>query len=184
MKRPSLSSLILIGLIAGIAAGLFFGESCRHLKPVGDGFVMLLQMTVLPYIIVSLITHIGGLTAEQAWRIAGRAGAVLLFFWAIAVVIVVVMPLAFPDFETASFFSTSLIEPTARVDYLRMYLPANPFFAMANSLIPGVVLFSIAIGVALIGMPNKGPLINLCAVLADALSRINVFVIKLTPLGD
>ena len=183
MKRPSLSSLILIGLIAGIAAGLFFGESCRHLKPVGDGFVMLLQMTVLPYIIVSLITHIGGLTAEQAWRIAGRAGAVLLFFWAIAVVIVVVMPLAFPDFETASFFSTSLIEPTARVDYLRMYLPANPFFAMANSLIPGVVLFSIAIGVALIGMPNKSPLINLCAVLADALSRVNVFVINLTPLG-
>ncbi len=72
MKRPSLSSLILIGLTAGIATGVFFGESCRHLKPVGDGFVMLLQMTVMPYIIVSLITHIGGLTAEQAWRLAGR----------------------------------------------------------------------------------------------------------------
>lgn len=53
--RPSLSTSILIGLVSGIATGIFFGELCAPLQVVGDGFIKLLQMTILPYIVVSLI---------------------------------------------------------------------------------------------------------------------------------
>jgi Na+/H+-dicarboxylate symporter len=43
----SLSGQILIGLVAGVAVGLFFGETVAPLQIVADGFIKLLQMTVL-----------------------------------------------------------------------------------------------------------------------------------------
>ena len=52
---------ILIGLGAGIAVGLFFGESANVLKWAADGFVKLLQMTVLPYVTLSIVTSLGSL---------------------------------------------------------------------------------------------------------------------------
>ena len=53
--RPSLSTSILIGLVLGILCGIFFGEYCGFLEIFGDAFIKLLQMTILPYIVVSLI---------------------------------------------------------------------------------------------------------------------------------
>jgi len=68
--RLSLSTNIIIGMILGILCGLFFGESCAGLKIVGDGYVKLLQMTVLPYIVASLIFGIGGLRYKDAKLLA------------------------------------------------------------------------------------------------------------------
>ncbi len=55
----SLGQKILIGVCLGILAGIFFGEMVRWLDLVGDIYVGLLQMTVLPYVTVSLIERIG-----------------------------------------------------------------------------------------------------------------------------
>ena len=44
---------LLTGL--GIVVGLFFGELVKPLEVIGQIFIGLLQMTVLPYILVSLI---------------------------------------------------------------------------------------------------------------------------------
>ncbi|MBL0699345.1 MAG: cation:dicarboxylase symporter family transporter, partial [Desulfosarcina sp.] len=64
--RLSLSTNILIGVVLGGVCGIFFGEYCAFLQIFGDAFIKLLQMTILPYIVVSLILGIGGLTYEQA----------------------------------------------------------------------------------------------------------------------
>ena len=66
----SLSSRIFVGLFAGVCTGLFFGEMVADLKIVGDVFVKLLQITVLPYIIVSLIAGFGRMELSQTLRLA------------------------------------------------------------------------------------------------------------------
>jgi hypothetical protein len=73
----TLSKKILLGLILGIAAGLFLGEYAIWLKPVADGYVKLLQMTVLPYIMVSLLSKLGILSFTEVRTLAVRAGSVL-----------------------------------------------------------------------------------------------------------
>ena len=50
----NLSTRIFLGLAVGIATGVFFGDLVAGLKVFGDIFVKLLQITVLPYIVVSL----------------------------------------------------------------------------------------------------------------------------------
>jgi Na+/H+-dicarboxylate symporter len=181
--RVSLSTAILIGLTLGIVFGLVVGEYAAPLRIVGNAFIALLQMTVLPYIMVALVVSIGALSPQRAWQLAKKAGFLLLAFWALGIAIVLIIPLAFPDLTTASFFSTSLLEPPRQIDYLRLYIPSNPFNSMANSVIPAVVLFSIAIGIAVIGIKKKSVLIEPLSVLSDALTRVNAFVVKLTPAG-
>ncbi|MEE8166499.1 MAG: cation:dicarboxylase symporter family transporter [Myxococcota bacterium] len=182
-RRLSLGTQILIALLVGIALGLFFGEYCAPARYVGQAFIGLLQMTVLPYIIVAIIANIGDLSFARARQLAAKAGAILLLFWAIGFLVIAVMPLGFPDLPSASFFSTSLLDAPKPIDFVRLYIPSNPFNSLANSLIPAVVLFTIAVGVALIGMREKSGLIEPLRILGSALMRINEFVIKLTPLG-
>ena len=63
-------------MILGLACGIFFGEYCEFLQIIGDAFIKLLQMTILPYIVVSLILGIGSLTYGQAKQMAAKAGCV------------------------------------------------------------------------------------------------------------
>jgi Na+/H+-dicarboxylate symporter len=86
--------LVLWGLLVGF--GLFFGEHCRPLKVVGDAFIKLLQVTVLPYVTVSLIHGIGRLTGPEAKNLARKAGALLLVLWAVTLLMVALVPLCFP----------------------------------------------------------------------------------------
>lgn len=47
---------IIAEILLGIFAGIFFGERTQYIAFVGQVFIMLLQMAVLPYLITS-ITH-------------------------------------------------------------------------------------------------------------------------------
>ena len=70
------------------------------------------------------------------------------------------MPLTFPRWETASFYSSSDPAPAQEFDFLGLYIPTNPFASLANNVVPAVVLFSIVIGVALIRVPGKEQLLR------------------------
>jgi Na+/H+-dicarboxylate symporter len=179
----SFSKKIIFGLILGIVVGLFFGEMVAFFGVVANAYIQLLQMTVLPYVIVSLITGIGSLTYRQAKMLLVKVGGVLLLLWAVSLVMVFLMPLAFPRWESASFFSTSLVQHKPSFDFLGFYIPANPFYAMANNIVPAVVLFSVIVGVALIGVEKKERFIDTLNVFNRALTRATHFVVKLTPIG-
>lgn len=179
----SLSTNIMIGLGAGIFTGLFFGESVGWMASIGNAFIRLLQMTILPYIVASLILGIGSLSFREARKLAFRGGILLLVFWSIALSTVLLMPLVFPHMESGAFFSTSSVQPAAPIDYMNMYIPSNPFHSMANTVIPAVVLFCMCVGVAVIGMQNKEPLLNVLQLVSEALTKVAHFVVRLTPIG-
>lgn len=178
-----LSARIFTGLAAGLLTGLFFGEIVADLKIFGDIFVKLLQITVLPYIIVSLIAGFGRMDLDQARRLAVRGTAVLLAIWGLALVIIFLGALAFPDLDTASFFSSAIASETEETDLISLYLPANVFFSLANNLVPAVVFFSILVGVALISVEDKSTVLPFFDGLAAALSKINHGIVQLTPYG-
>jgi ABC-type amino acid transport substrate-binding protein len=85
--------------------------------------------------------------------------------------------------EAASFFSSSLVTEREPFDFLTLYIPSNPIYAMGHNIVPAVVLFSSVLGIALIGVENKSRLIRGLDVLADALTLMSGFVARLAPLG-
>jgi Na+/H+-dicarboxylate symporter len=177
------STKILVGLVSGVIVGLFFGEQAGVLKVVADGFVKLLQMMVLPYITISIITSLGTLRYDQLKTLGLRAGAVLIGLWCFALVFTFLIPLAFPGVETASFFSTTLVERRPPFNFVDLFIPSNPFYSLANNIVPAVVLFSVFLGVALVGVERKQVLLDVFAVAKEALSSATKFVVGLTPYG-
>lgn len=183
LRHRSFTARIVAGLTLGVAIGLFFGERASLLQPFADVYLRLMQMTVLPYLMVALIYGLGRLSPAEG-RLLARYGALaMLLIWGVSLAVVAMMPLAFPSGTGGSFFSSSLVEPRSTVAFTDLYVPANPFQALANSVVPAVTLFSAALGVALIGMKDKDHLLAPIDALMRAIARVTSFVVGLTPLG-
>jgi Na+/H+-dicarboxylate symporter/ABC-type amino acid transport substrate-binding protein len=177
------STKILVGLVSGIFVGLFLGEHAGVLRILADGFVKLLQMTVLPYITLSIIISLGGLSYDEVKTLGVRAGTVLVVLWCAALAFAFLMPLAFPVVETATFFSTTLVERRAPFNFVDLFIPSNPFYSLANNIVPAVVLFSVFVGLALVGVHPKQALLDVFGIAREALSRATKFIVGLTPYG-
>jgi Na+/H+-dicarboxylate symporter len=181
--RLTLGTQIIIGVAAGIAAGVFLGEWVAPLQVLGDIYVGLLQMTVLPYIVVSLISKIGKFTYGRAAQVARHGTLVQLALWGVTLGLVVLLPASLPSWQAGTFFSASLIEGGKGFDFLDLYVPVNPFHSLANNVVPAAVVFSILVGIALIPLQNKQRLLDPLEVVSDALGNIARFVIRLSPWG-
>jgi Na+/H+-dicarboxylate symporter len=96
---------------------------------------------------------------------------------------VALYPLAFPKWESAAYFSTSLVTPPEELQLLPMYIPANPFNSLASNMVPAVVLFCVVLGVTLIGMPKKSHLLDTLDVAVQALSKVSRKIAELAPIG-
>ena len=177
------SQKILVGLTLGIVTGVFLGERALALEWAAQGFVKLLQMTVLPYVTVSIVESLGSLSLAEARRLGYRAGAVLVVLWIVGLVYALLVSVTFPHVQTASFFSTTLLEQRHAFDLVDLYIPSNPFYSLANNVVPAVVLFSIVLGVAIIGTDRKPVLLDVLRVARVALSRATRFIVQLTPYG-
>jgi Na+/H+-dicarboxylate symporter/ABC-type amino acid transport substrate-binding protein len=182
-RWPSFTTLLVIGIAAGLAWGIFFGPYGSFVKGIGDAYVGLMQMAVLPYVALSLTANIGRLSASQGGRVARVGLVVQVLLWGIGLLALSVMSFSFPAWQAGSFFSTSLISEQAEQDWLNLFIPSNPFFSLTNNLVPAVVLFFGGLGVALIPVPNKESLLDRFDILVDGLGRLNKLVLRAAPVG-
>ena len=182
-RRLNPSTLVLLSLLLGVATGVFFGEMVAWMQVLGDIFIKLLQITVIPFISVSLITGLGRLRFEEVRSLAATGGGVLLLVWIIVISVLVFIPLAFPNWPSGSFFSASLVSESKAPDFLRLFIPSNPFYAYANAVVPAVVVFSILFGLGLIGLPAKDSVLEPLETVREVLMKITGGVTKLTPVG-
>ncbi|HFC46647.1 MAG TPA: cation:dicarboxylase symporter family transporter, partial [Dissulfuribacter thermophilus] len=170
--KLSLFQQVILSLVLGVFAGIFLGEPAGKLNILGNIYIKLLQMTVIPYILVSLIGGLGRLDMKMARYVGTRGGGLILFLWTLAVLTLLFLPLAYPKWTSASFFSSSLVVEKKGINLLDLYIPANPFYAMANTIVPAIVVFSIFLGVAMITVNNKEGFILSMQNLTDALMKM------------
>ncbi|MDD5556579.1 MAG: cation:dicarboxylase symporter family transporter [bacterium] len=173
----------LAALAAGILTGLFLGDLCAVLEPFSTAFIRLMQMAVIPYVVVSVVGGIGGLHRGEAGAVARRGTAVLLALWCAGIVLFLAMQFAFPPRPASSLFSAGEVAAAEEVSLVDTFIPANPFRALADGVLPAIVLFSIFLGAALIGSGNKEALLAVLGVLSDALSRVMGFLMRIAPFG-
>ncbi|SHE23750.1 cation:dicarboxylate symporter family transporter [methanotrophic endosymbiont of Bathymodiolus puteoserpentis (Logatchev)] len=154
---------------------------CAH--SLGDIYIGLLQMTVLPYIVFSLIGNIGRLSYFEASLLTRQGLLVLLVLWLIGGFSVWAMSLTLPSMEQGAFFSSLLVTNAPQINFLQLFIPANPFQSLAQNAVPAVVLFSMLFGSACIGYKDHKSLLNNFSHITKILLRVNSFVVMLTPIG-
>lgn len=183
-QRPlPLTAKIIIGLLAGAILGGTLGEFVAPLKPIGETYVGLMQMTVLPFIVFSLIGNIGRLNMPELRLLAKTGLVTYVLLWLFGILTVLCFSNAFPVLHTSHFFSTSLIEAPPSVDWFRLFVPSNPFKSLAENAVPAVVIFCILFGIGLVGFDSKQGIIELMNISAKSLHKVNGMVVQLTPYG-
>lgn len=187
------------------ASGSVVKNSNEWFNLLGNGYVKLLQMIVVPLIMVSIITAIANLkNTKSLGKISALIIGTLLFTTAISAGVGIATSLGFnlstveiqqgsAEKSRADYLNNKLTEVNKMSVPQRMLelIPSNPFADMTGARATstfGVVIFSGFIGVALLGIRKKKPeqaetfqkLIE--AVYAIVLRMVQM-VLRLTPYG-
>lgn len=143
--------------VLGSAVGLTVGEPATALTPLGDLFVRLLSMLVVPTIVFTLLSGLQQLRPETLGRIGGQVVAIYAVTSTIAVVIGLgVANLVDPGagFELEEVAATPAaatpVEPPTLTEILLGVVPTNPFGAIADADIVAIIFFVVVFGLALL----------------------------------
>ena len=138
--------------VLGSIVGLIVGEPATLLQPLGDLFVRLLSMIIVPIIVFTLLMGVRQLSPATLGKIGGQVVALYAITSAIAVGIgLAVANLIDPGSGltlTESEFETQEA-PNAVEVFLRI-VPENPVGAMAEGNILPIIFFVIVFGIALV----------------------------------
>lgn len=183
--------LILLSITLGILCGIFLPKQMIAIQWVGQLFINLLKLIVLPLIfcaLVSAITSIGGM------KRLGSIGVYTLGYVLISVSIAVTIGLLLLNiFKPGVGVAPSLIlananpldlKPVPFSSYLLSLFPPNIVAAAAKYEIMPIVFFSIvfAIGCLSVGK-TANPVIDFFVGLRDVLVKMIVWLMYLTPIG-
>jgi len=191
---------IALGLIGGLALGLVASATgspvliriAEGFEPLGDAFVNLLKMVVLP-LIASVIFV--GVSSLGDLRRLGRMGAITMVFLATTAVIGVltgmgVMGLMLPfasEAATQTITPSSVEASTALrpIAFLLDLIPDNPFAAAAEGALLPLIVFTVLIAAAAGALPRRERdlLHNLAQAIAAALIKLVHWILWLAPIG-
>lgn len=203
MKKLTLPTQIAIGMVIGVLLGAVVGESIVVIKPIGDLFLRLIRMVVVPLVFASLL--VGTATVgdpKKLGRIGGRTMAYYLCTTAIAITIGllianIVQPGAgmdpivqgelLADFGSGADSSIDNMHQRPSIsDTLLDIVPQNPIEALATANMLQIIFFAVMFGVALTLVPNqerKASVLSFFEGVSDAMIQLVHIIMLIAPIG-
>jgi Na+/H+-dicarboxylate symporter len=178
----NLAAWVVVGGVAGILAGIVFGEGCAILSPIGFTYVGLLQAAVYPYLICSLLHGLGSLHPGKAWRLFKTGWAFYVLAWALTFACLAALAQAIPAVQPA-VIGESPTRPQNLSRLLGLLIPADLFTALSQNYVPAVVVFCIFYGVALQTLEDKAALLSVLETIRRASLRFWNWIVRLAPVG-
>ncbi|MDR2113645.1 MAG: dicarboxylate/amino acid:cation symporter [Candidatus Accumulibacter sp.] len=155
-KKIGLATQLLIAMVAGAALGWVFKGSHdlwgQVTTPVGNVFIRLLKMTILPLIFFSIISGVASIADLRKLK---KVGGTFLVYWAAASAIsatcgivwsYIIQPGAGIQLDAGEKFST---EGVSLVESLVKWIPDNVAASFAQFNILQVIVFSLFVGMAI-----------------------------------
>ena len=142
---------IFTAFILGSVAGIAFGDRMTVVRPLGDLFLRLLNMLVIPIIVFTLLTGIRQLSPAKLGKIGGTTVGLYAITTTIAggiglVVANVLQPGRGLDLVGGEAQSQA---PPSLMDVILGIVPSNPVSALADGNLLATVFFVIVFGIAL-----------------------------------
>lgn len=185
---------ILIALVLGVITGLMVHEgwlpteTADVLKVVGNIFLSMINMLIVPLIFASMTV---GITSIHDPQKLGRVGLKSLVLYFVTTVIAIFLGISFGEiFQPGvgiEMTSTSPVTIEAVPDIskiLQSVIPSNPIAAMVNGNILQIIVFSIFLGISINFAGTKGrPLLQFLESLADVMYRMTSIIMEFSPFG-
>jgi len=195
---------IIIGMAAGVVVGLVINESSSVpaviktpfsvvlgpiIGPVGNIFIKLLKMLIVPLILASMVTGVA--RVGDIRKLGGLGGRTFVFYivttFASVLVGLILVNLLRPGAgapEMGGVVPDVVRTQVSIGTVLLNMVPANPVKAMAEMQILPLIVFSLLFGAVLTTMGARGkPLTDLFESLNGAMMKLTDWVIQLAPIG-
>ncbi len=189
MKRPSLTTWILIGLVAGIAFGAVFPGPAQKMAILGTIFLNLIKAIIAPLLFGTLVVGIAG---TGSIKTMGRIGGKAILYFEIVTTIALFIGLAAVNLvkpgagvQLAHQAPTGL--PAAHQDFSQIILhifPTSIIDAMARGDVLQIVVFAFIFGAACATVGAKArAVVEFCDSLAEVMFRFTNYVMLFAPFG-
>ncbi|MDN0084769.1 C4-dicarboxylate transporter DctA [Crenobacter sp. SG2305] len=199
LTKKSLFMQVMIGLVLGIAVGVLMPEQAVSLKPLGDGFIKLIQMLIAPIVFCVVVS---GITGAGDLKKVGRVGVKAVVYFEIVTTLALVLGLVLAfhssmgvgmNVDPKALDASSLTAYTERahtlqhasgVSFVMNLIPSTVFGAFANGDILQVLVFAILFGCALSLMrESAGGVIRLIHESGHVLFKLIGIIVRLAPIG-
>lgn len=181
--------LILLGsIIIGTIIGLIFGEKASILKPLGDIFINLLFMIVVPLVFFSISSAIAAM--ESIRRLGKIMGWMMTVFILTGIVASVYMLIALKIFSPGSNANIPLetpedVEQLSLADQLVQTFTVPDFvdlFSRSNMLV--LIIFAVLVGVATGLAGDRGrPFAKLLSSGSEVFMKVTKIIMYYAPIG-
>ena len=188
-RALSLGVKILLFMVVGIGVGIVAGERAQIVQPLGDLFIRLLMMAVIPLVFFNLLAGITGLDNPLALgRVGGKIVGYFLATTILALVFgLVAMHLLHPGagMQLREQVARDVGQVPGVADVFLNLVPRNIFQAFATGQVAQVVVFAIFLAIATLLLPDepRGLLRSGYVALADVLRKLVWIVLYFAPIG-
>ncbi|WP_051897914.1 dicarboxylate/amino acid:cation symporter [Sciscionella sediminilitoris] len=190
-RFPPLWAQILLALALGVLLGFLAPGFSEHIEIVGEAFIRLIQMSLLPLIFPLIVLAIARMdSAKTLGRLAGKS---ILYFEVVTTVIVVctVGVAAIAGFGSGVHLPARDAADTKGItksldagQFILDIIPKNIFAALSEGNLLAVLLFAAFFGVALARIGEKAqPVLNVLDGVAEAMFRVVGWVARLAPIA-
>ena len=202
-KKIGLTTRIFISLLLGAILGVFLhycvlpNDAVQNILVdgvfyvVGQGFLRLMQMLVVPLVLCSLIC---GASAIGDTKTLGKVGVRTVVFYIITTALAVAVALTVAriinpgmgmDLNSLQTTETQIATPqTSMVDPLLDIIPKNPIESLATGNMLQIIVFAIIVGIILAKLGDKTQIVhNLFQQGNDIMMEMTMMVMSLAPIG-
>ena len=179
---------IFFALILGVIVGFFWGEGAESIRWVGDIFVKLIKMLVVPLIFLTLVSGIVSMgDPKRLGSIGLKAFVLYLFTTASAIFVGLVVGTIFKPGSDVDLSSVEIREIQSSIslkDRLFSIIPDNPIAALAEGNILAIIVFSILFGTGIILAREKGKAVgDFFLSASEVILKVTYLIMELAPFG-
>ena len=169
-KKPkiSLAWQMMIGLALGVVVGALVEQETAKtfLQPLGDLFIRLIRMVVVPLVVATIIAGAAGISDTSK---LGRVATKTLICYALTTAVAVAIGLVFASFIqpgvgldlSTEGLAAKAVEAPPLTQTLLNIVPINPMQAMSEGQMLQIIFFAVIFGFGLSALGERGkPVLN------------------------
>lgn len=203
-KKLSLTTIILLSLVLGGIVGAMFHAFAPGnafidkyiingvFYVLGQGFIRLMQMLVIPLVFCSLVC---GAAQIGDSKTLGKVGGKIILLYLLTTTIAVCVALGLSRLTNpgiglnlsaieADSSAVTTVQKTSVVDTLLNIIPKNIFESLSNGDMLPIILFALLVGVILAKLGDKAQTVNdFFSQFNDIMMKMTMMVMKVAPIG-
>ncbi len=187
LKRWGQTISLILSMVIGVIIGLIFKDKASYLAPLGDLFINLLSVIIVPLIFVTITLAIAKIRPKKAFKLISKIFIVFLLMTIVSVAVGVIATYAYNFVSSSALSSMDNGITSESMNYLEKFVSMFsvsdfPDLLSKNNII-ALITISIITGIAINGLPNKSNILKVFETANSIIMNIIRIIMYYAPVG-